>query len=112
MVELPMPEGDRYEAVVPDTLDLADHARLAMNGIGGTLDPDMGFLPFHFVHWSSKTPHLQHCASADLGCGAKLCESFPLMRIMSGNREYRCGSNLLWMAKNPSEKAADGCVPD
>lgn len=86
--ELPAPEGDRYEAVVPDTLDLADHARLAINGIGGTLDPNMDFLPFGLVHWTSKTPHMQHWASADVGCGAKLCESFPLMRIISGSDQY------------------------
>ena len=80
--------GQSYQAQVPDTLDLVDNARLAVNGIGGILDPDLGFLPFHLAHWSSNTPHLQHCASADIGCGAKLCESFPLMRIMSGSRDY------------------------
>ena len=27
---------------VPDTLDLAQHARLAIHGITGNLDPDIG----------------------------------------------------------------------
>lgn len=30
--------GQRYEATVPDTLDLVERAELALNGIGGTID--------------------------------------------------------------------------
>ena len=38
-VKLPVYEGVRYEAVVPDTLDLAGRAALAVNGLTGPLDP-------------------------------------------------------------------------
>ena len=38
--DLPAYRGERYEATVPDTLDLADRAALALNGLGGTIDPD------------------------------------------------------------------------
>ncbi len=38
--------GDRYQAVVPDTLDLAERAALALNGLGGTSDPAMGGLHY------------------------------------------------------------------
>ncbi|MAG34829.1 MAG: hypothetical protein CL878_01045 [Dehalococcoidia bacterium] len=32
--------GERYEATVPDTLDLVERAELALNGLGGCLDPE------------------------------------------------------------------------
>jgi hypothetical protein len=45
----------------------------------------MDHLPFGLVHWAVRTPHMSHWSSADVGCGAKICESFPLMRLMSGS---------------------------
>lgn len=82
--------GDRrrYSVVTPDTLDLAERARLAINGFGGTCDPDISYLPFGMVWYARSTPHMDHWASADVGCGAKICESFPLMRLMSGSAQY------------------------
>ena len=81
-------EGQRYQAITPDTLDLADRAGLAINGFGGTCDPDLSYLPFGLVQYARSTPHMDHWASADVGCGAKVCESFPLMRLMSGSTQY------------------------
>ncbi|MFH1709279.1 MAG: hypothetical protein ABIF71_15360 [Planctomycetota bacterium] len=37
--------GTRYRARVPDTLDLADHARWAINGLGGNIDPGLVTMP-------------------------------------------------------------------
>jgi hypothetical protein len=36
---MPPYEGQRYEAVVPDTLDLAERARLAVNALTEMTDP-------------------------------------------------------------------------
>ncbi|RKZ71144.1 MAG: hypothetical protein DRQ57_19050, partial [Gammaproteobacteria bacterium] len=80
--------GESYEAEVPDTLDLADNAALAINGLGGTIDPDMEYLPFGMIHFKDKTPHMHHWGSADAGCVPKFAESFPMMRIMSGSKQY------------------------
>jgi hypothetical protein len=77
--------GTHARATVPDTIDLADRAALAINGFVGIIDPEMDSLPFGTVHWASRTPHMSHWSSADVGCGAKICESFPLMRLMSGS---------------------------
>jgi len=35
--------GGHHQAVVPDTLDLADHAALAINGLGGVIDPALRY---------------------------------------------------------------------
>jgi DUF1680 family protein len=77
--------GQRSKVTMPDTLDLADNAALAINGFVGITDHEMDSLPYGTVHWCSRTPHMSHWSSADVGCGAKVCESFPLMRLMSGS---------------------------
>jgi hypothetical protein len=78
--------GCTSKATVPDTLDLADRARLALNGIGGSIDPE-SLMMYFLIHLSCPRPHLSHWASADTTCDPKFAESFPMMRIM-------CGSNL------------------
>ena len=37
--EVPAYDGERYEAMVPDTLDLQARAALAVNGLTGPTDP-------------------------------------------------------------------------
>ena len=37
--EIPKPKGERYPATVPDTLDLAERAALAVNALTGAADP-------------------------------------------------------------------------
>ena len=39
----PTIEGERYRATIPDTLDLADRTELALNGLGGSLDPELDY---------------------------------------------------------------------
>ena len=78
--------GRRYEAVVPDTLDLAQRAELAINGIGGTIDPGPNRDMFFLVRYSCKTPYMAHHA-ADSTCDTFFGESLPMLRTM-------CGSNL------------------
>jgi len=48
--------GKRYEVTVPDTLDLADRAELAINGIGGTIDPDLHHMMYFSVRYAVRTP--------------------------------------------------------
>jgi hypothetical protein len=85
-VHLPL-AGDRYEATVPDTLDLADHARFAINGLGGNIDPGLVTM-YGLIFFCSPRPHLSHWASAETLCDPKFGESFPLMRLMCGSNQY------------------------
>ncbi len=79
--------GKRYEATVPDSLDLADRAALAINGIGGTIDPGLDYQMFFRVYYACKTPFMQH-ESSDVSCDPKYAESFPMMRVMCGSDQY------------------------
>ncbi|MCX7597569.1 MAG: hypothetical protein N2512_01685, partial [Armatimonadetes bacterium] len=76
--------GEYYETEVPDTLDLADRARLALNGLGGTLDPDHHCTMFFNVYYACRPPYMRHHA-ADATCDPKFAESFPMMRAMCGD---------------------------
>ena len=79
-----VPAGSSYEAVVPDTLDLAARAELAVRGMLNTLDPSLMTM-FGLAHFSSRPPLLRHW-SADIPLDPKLAESLPLMRLMCGTR--------------------------
>lgn len=77
--------GKFCEAIVPDTLDLAERAKLAINGLGGTIDSHYNM--YFYVNYCSKKPYMSHHA-ADTTCDAKYMESFPMMRIMCGSDQY------------------------
>ncbi len=87
-VDTPEYRGTRYEALAPDTLDLADRAALALNGLGGTLDPACGYSMFFYVFYTCRPPYLRHQGAADITCDAKYGESFPLLRLMCGSDLY------------------------
>ena len=79
--------GKRYEATIPDTLDLADRAKLALNGLGGVLDPERDHLMHFFVRYNTQPPYMYHWAY-DYENVPKFAESFPLMRAMCGSDLY------------------------
>ncbi len=85
LFDVPAYAGQFYDTTSPDTLDLADRAALALNGIMGTIDPDL-LTMWGLVHYNARRPHLSHWASAETLVDPKLAESITLMRIMSGSR--------------------------
>lgn len=76
-------------ALSPDTLDLAEHGRLAVNGLLGSLDPTAGYecaflnildvQPAYMLHWSTMVS----------GVMPKFIESLPMLRLMSGSGQDR-----------------------
>ncbi len=78
-----VPVGRCYEAEIPDTLDLAQRAQLAVRGMLNTFDPALMTM-FGLIYFNAKTPYLRHW-SADIPLDPKLAESLPLMRLMCGS---------------------------
>jgi len=106
--------GERYKAVVPDTLNLAARAALALNGLGGTSDPAMGGLHYFNQFFVCRPPYMNH-HGADATCTPKYMESFPMMRLMCGSDEY--GDLELVQRQMLVSQIADGlywnrCRPD
>jgi hypothetical protein len=80
---IPAISGQRYGEQVPDTLDLSERAALALNGLGGSIDPDLMTM-YGLIHFCQDRPFFSHWASAETLVDPKFGESFPLMRIMCG----------------------------
>jgi len=82
--KVPPYKGERYEALVPDTLDLAERAALAVNGLTGPTDPQADYELYFLVNFKSNPPHMKHSAD-DPDIQAKFQQALPLMRIISGS---------------------------
>ena len=80
--------GRRYTARVPDTLDLAERASLAMNGLARARDPERGFQQYFYILLNASPPYMLHSGPPDYACDAMIGEALPLMRVMSGNQDY------------------------
>lgn len=76
---------DRYKAAVPDTLDLAERASLAINALTQTADPDNNYESYQCGHLDHRPPHMNHRWAGP--CLAKPFEAIPMMRIMSGSSQ-------------------------
>jgi hypothetical protein len=79
--------GTRTRETVPDTLDLSDNARLAVNGILGTVDPDVLHTMWFSIALNRRTPWMRH-GEPDTVNDSKTAESLPLVRLMSGSERY------------------------
>jgi hypothetical protein len=84
-ITLPI-EGTTEKTTVPDTLDLAERARLAVHGIMGSIDPDL-LTMYGLIFYATPRPHQSHWASAETTCDPKFAESLPLLRTMCGSEE-------------------------
>ena len=77
-------DGSRYQATVPDTLDLAERAALGVNGLTGSIDPDM-LTMYGLVGFCAPQPFLKHWDSADIALDTKFGESLAMLRAMCGS---------------------------
>jgi hypothetical protein len=89
--KLPAPmdfSGARYEAEVPDTLDLAERAALAINAMTRVVDPARDYEVYFNTEFARKPPVLWHRGVPDYeGAHMKFLESLPLVRIISGSAQ-------------------------
>ena len=81
--EAPWYRGERYQVLVPDTLDLQDRAALAVNGLTGPTDPDADYEIYWRVYMHGDRPVMQHDHNDHVQ--TKLQESLPLVRPASGS---------------------------
>jgi hypothetical protein len=84
--EIPPYKGEHYEDLVPYTLDLSEMARLAINGLTGTADPNAGYELWFETWWTRYPPIMRHEMSSD--CQAKFLGPLVLMRIITGSDEH------------------------
>jgi len=80
--DLPPYDGERYEALVPDTLDLQERAALAVNVLTEATDPDADYEMYWLTHLDKNPIVMQHDFNDH--CQCKFIEALPLVRIVSG----------------------------
>ena len=73
----------RYDATVPDTLDLVDRAEYAINGMTGALDPEHDY-EYIWQVWFSPLKVVRHAATW-WDSNPKAAWTLPLMRIITGS---------------------------
>ena len=76
----------RYKAVVPDTLDLGERARVAVNALTGLLDPEHRYQPWHQIYLVTRPPFMTHLGNGICNWG-KILEALLEMRLMSGSEQ-------------------------
>jgi hypothetical protein len=83
-----VPAGLRQPAEVPDTLDLAERARIALRGLAGSLDPE-GIHEMYFIMGLGCRPAFMYKDTTGWPTNnPKFAESFPMMRVMCGSTEH------------------------
>jgi hypothetical protein len=75
--------GTRFRATVPDTLDLAEQARLAINALTGHLEPDKHYAVYQTFYFDKK-PAL---GGLTWNLPAKDARVLPLLRAMTGSAQ-------------------------
>ncbi len=80
------PTGKRYRATVPDTLDLAERARLAVHGLTAFLDEKANYAPYGHTYWNGNPPYMADLPGGPPNWG-KIAESLIFARLMCGSEE-------------------------
>jgi len=105
--DVPAYEGERYEAPVPDTLDLEERAALAVNGLTSPTDPLADHEMYSTVFFRRSPPMMQHDYSDH--CQVKFMEALPLMRIISGS-DLNSEVDRSWMSAALRMQGPDGLI--
>ena len=85
--DLPPYEGERYEALVPDTLDLQERAALAINGLTGPTDPEADYEVYWLVFFAHNPAMMYHDWCDFSSVQPEFMEALPLMRLVSGSKQ-------------------------
>lgn len=107
--DIPPYAGTRYEDEVPDTLDIAERARLGINCLTGITDPLADNEIYWFADFYRDPPVMVH----DFGDWCQnvegMMESLPLLRMASGS-EQNSHIDRIWMKALLKSIGPDGLV--
>src|SRR6185295_12969940 len=80
------PNGKRYRAVVPDTLDLAERAKLSVHGLTCFLNEHANYGPYGHAYFDANPSYLSNLPGGPPNWG-KIVESLLMARAMCGSTE-------------------------
>ena len=102
------PHGQYYQATVPDTLDLAERARLSVHALTCFLNPQADYAPYGHTYLNANPPYMSDMPGGPPNWG-KIAESLIMARLMCGSAEnldieQKTLQGMLaspWMVVNP-----------
>ena len=94
-IQAPGLEGDRYTAMAPHTLDLAERAALAINAITECTDPKYDHEIYINCYFNRDPALLTHSYHDFNGAQAKVIEALALLRVASGSTQNRDAEQIM-----------------
>ena len=104
--DIPPYKGTSYESWIPDTLDLAERADLAINGLTGPTDPEADYEAYWQVNFFRNPPIMWHDID---DVQPKFMEALPLLRIITGS-QYNNQVDFAWMTTLLRSIGPDGLI--
>ncbi len=86
--------GQSYEAVIPDTLDIAEGAQLSINALTGNLDPDLYSAVYQDFQFLGKKPKMD---ALTWNISPKNARTLPTLRVITGS-DFGIESEYLLMS--------------
>ncbi len=87
-INTPAQPGKYYEDQVPDTLDLAERARLGLSHFTSILEEKLGYeMPIVAALDKSQPPYMQYTLNSLGTCQCKAMEAMAYLRLMSGSNQ-------------------------
>ena len=86
--------GTRYNVAAPDTLDLAERARLSVHGLTGMIDIENNYEPYHCANMTVYPAYMNHTTGGC--CTPKVMEALLLTRLMSGSEQGIAEETGMW----------------
>ena len=106
--QTPPYDGDHYDAMVPDTFDLQERARLVIHAMTEATDPLADYEPYYLVHFRTNPPSMRHSTWQGASL-PKYMESVALMRLVSGS-DQNLQVDRRWMEVALKSQGPDGLI--
>lgn len=82
-----MSSEESKQVTVPASLDLVERAELGINGLLGSVDPDIDYEPFFLTFFAARPAYMIHWSSLVSGVMPKYVEALALLRNMTGSTQ-------------------------
>lgn len=107
--EIPAYRGRRYQDTVPDTLDIAERAKLCIHALTSITDPNADMEVYWLASFGRNPPVMQHDFNDWVANVEGLKETLPLLRLATGSSEND-NVDPMWMQTALKEIGPDGMV--
>ncbi len=106
-VKIPEYKGQRYTAYVPDTIDIAQSAKLAIRGMTSPVDRNRDFALYWEAHYFNNPGHMTIEDYTNIA--TKYMEALPLLRIATGSSQ-NAEVDQVWLNAMVKRVGPDGLL--